>query len=476
MSCAGNGYLSGNMLVAYPIEDGQRLPWPDGSPDEAQMMLQRCVVDAGVFVNSGSVQEEGWPSIGLFSIGESHMEMWLSAAGSQERIYVNSVDESRSRFPVCSGSAAWGTYVVTLSTEGIRGFRDFCASNEISPPGQGSSPALAGRGLWLRLSPRCVTFRPATLTSLKVYDGVTDISLGPRWVISGDVRIKPGYNMMLSKPYDDEAGIALNAVAGAGLGRVPCDCRDDAVATVPQIISPDGHSRLFNDTCYDIEPVIHGSHSASLYIHAKCTSCCTCDMYASIVNDKLALLHRRLMDAKSELDGYLAQYEDGVGKFNRRLEKVDLKDVTLSLTGMRTGVNLGSNLSDTGVTGKMGRCAFSAVLRNSAYFPVKPRITFMYGTDEIVEFSAAWSDEEGEPLSMTGDSISGILSREFIIYPGRSLVVNFVSVKSQMVAQPDNGKYKGTIWFTVTYDRPEGGTMLLGDLKKTVEVCNDNEC
>ena len=177
--------------------------------------------------------------------------------------------------------------------------------------------------------------------------------------------------MVLSDPEDVENGIELSAVPGAGTGIISCGCRGQAESD-STIISPDGHTRIFNDTCYDIEPgpfgtvVVDGEtrKSRKLVLHAKCTSCCTCDMYASIVNDKLAALATAVRSAKSDISSLLQTYESGVDAFNRRIYVPKLSDVTVTISGMPIGENLSPKLGGTGVKGKMGRCAFTAIVRN----------------------------------------------------------------------------------------------------------------
>ena len=85
------------------------------------------------------------------------------------------------------------------------------------------------------------------------------------------------------------------------------------------------------------------------------------------MNDRLVPLSNAVRQARSDLRRYLSDYESAVRRFNQRLMRPTLSDVRLSLSGMPVGANLSPKLSETKVKGKMGRCAFTAILRNSSY-------------------------------------------------------------------------------------------------------------
>ena len=469
MSC-GNGYLTGNMLIPFPFEDGQVLAWPDKA-EEAQLLLDRCFVDAGVSVHGADIAD-GWPSIGKLATGASWISFVLSAGGMERPITISATD---ARFPIVSGKADFGSYVIVASSEGIRDFLSFCSSNSISPPVPGSSsPSERVGDFFLRLCAKCVTRSPIGLTSIKVYDGVNAKSEGPHFVLKGDVAIKPGNNMLLSEP--DENGIQIGAVPGAGMGVVPCMCEDNAVVKSP-IMSPDGHTRIFNDTCYDIEPWIETKNEGGvterighIQLHAKCTACCTCAMYESIMNDRLAPLSAIVRQAKADIASHLSEYENAVKRFNQRLLRPTASDVRLSLSGMPVGANLSPKLAETKVKGKMGRCAFTAILRNSSYSVINATVYSLSGSDTVVEASASWSDADGTPKSKTGNAASDIVGQTFSIMPGMSLVVTFVSVKNEMVGAASTGGYKGSISVGLSYSTENGPSGSLGIMRKSVEV------
>ena len=473
MSCAGNGYLTGNMLVPFPLEDGKAFSWPK-MVAESQLAFQRCIVDAGVHISGDAVSPDEWPAIGIsgFDVQGQSVTLLLSACG-QEMVVLARPEEKP--FPVISAKTTWGLFVVVLSSEGMRDFLSFCSENSISPPASGSSsPSGWDGGYFINLCPKCVSVSPVGLSSIRVYDGVEKQSDGPHFVLKGDVVIKPGNNMLLSDAEDN--GIEIGAVPGAGLGTVPCSCDDVAVVKSP-IMSPDGHTRIFNDTCYDVEPRIETyvedgktRRRGILQLHAKCTACCTCAMYASIVNDRLAPLAALVRQAKSDLDGLLSSYESAVKRFNQRLTRPMLSDVRLSISGMPVGSNLSPKLSGTNVKGKMGRCAFTAILRNSSYSVISATVYSLTGSDTVVEASASWTDRDGAQRSRSGNSSSDIVGKTFSIGPGMSLVVTFVSVKNDMVGAAKTGGYSGSISVGLSYSSEGGPSGSLGILRKSVEV------
>ena len=539
MSCAGNGYLTSNELIPFPFEDGQVSPWsgmsdwhfeglPEGwssemswggsewavslgngeddvevsvpgtesdmnvhfefmngessasvyatriTADEVNMAMQRCFVDAQAVIRSMSVPDGEWPSIGSFSSSGSSILFTLAYNGIETRM---SVSESGTKFPIVNGDAAWGSYVVVLSSEGIREFVDLCGKYGVSPPSPGcSSPMGMDGDCFLRLCTRCVTLVPNSLSSILVYDGVKGKESGPHFTITGDVSIKPGNNMLLSNPEGSENGIGINAVPGAGMGIVTCGCRGSEKSK-SVLESPDGHTRIFNGTCYDLEPCetseieVGGNtrRSRTLRIHSKCTACCTCDMYESIVNEKLAPLFAIVSSAKSDIDGMASQYEEAVKKFNKRLSKPTISDVTMSLSGVPVSEKLGPRITGDTVTGKMDRCAFTAVVRNCSFAIVDARINSLSANDSIVEASASWSDQDGSPKSKSGASAGSVAGSTFRLYPGRSLVITFVSVKNKMVASAGTGGFTGSVSVGLSY-RKNGASGSLGTLKKTVSV------
>jgi hypothetical protein len=445
------------MLVAFPIEDGQMFPWADsGSAPEMQKAAQRCFVDASVCLRAGSVDDAGWPSIGDLSINGDTLSFSVRVDGVSVPITVSG--SPTVKFPIVSGAASWGSYVVVLSSEGVS---DFCAN---FPPAGGilRSSSVGSEGSYVRLCAKCVTFASEGIRSLEIYNGVDALEDGPHSVVVGDVSIRPGNNMLLAENDDDPNAVELNAEPGAGLGIVPCVCENETGTEAHRLIGgADGHARIFNDTCYDLEP---NTSTGVLQIHTKCTACCTCSMYESIVNRRLVVLANAVRKAKKDIYAMYEAYESAVKKFNARIARPTMADVSLTLTGMPIGAKISPVIGNSRVKGKMERCVFTAILCNSSFFSITAEVGSIIGTSSVVEASAAWSDANGGPLSKTGDGPGGATGR-FVIYPGRSLVVTFVSVKDEMVSSVVTGGYTGSISVGVSW---EGG--FLGNLSKTVSV------
>lgn len=457
MSCAGNGYLTGNTLIAFPFRDGQHMEFPDG----VQTALERCFADAAVHISGSSVPEAGWPALGGFSATGNALSFKVSV-GSDE--ITASVSASSVPFPVVRGRAPWGSYVIVLSSEGIRNLDGTIFPAPVRSP---SSPSGRGAGVWLELCDRCVTVTPKGLESIMVFDGVHPKSSGPHFVVSGDVSVMPGNNMVVS--YGDDANsMRIDAVPGAGLGVLPCKCED--AAAVSQFVSPDGHSRIFNDTCYDIEPLGGGV----IQIHSKCTACCTCDMYESIVRDRLAPLAEALRKARRDLGDMLNTYESGVSRFNYRISHPTNADYTLSITGMPIGNLLSPKLSNAKVKGRMARCAFTAILSNKSPFYLGAYVETIITRDgeDVVEASITGMDDNGVQRTISADSTQGVIGQQFFIGPGESMVVNFVSRKKVKVKEVStNTGYRGEIRVGGIFKDADGRVLYeFHNVAKSVEV------
>ena len=464
---SGVGYITGNGLSTYPFEDGEYERGLSKDPTGQLRLWKRCFVDASIMINSTSIPDGGWPTVSYFGYTQArHLIFDLSVCGTRKTLHYAPKSGSSQEYPIFSGEEDWGWYTFTLSTEAINNYTMriedyFGEDGDGIVQGTGSDP--------LRLCARCVTLKPAELTSIRVYDGVQSKSSGPHFVLSGDVNILPGYNMQLAEP-ESETGVELNAVAGAGLGVIPCECTKSERSASP-IFSSDGHSRMFNDTCYDIEPYVRNGNGY-LKIHAKCTACCTCDMYASIVNDRLADLAKQIRQSKEDLDTLLSEYELSVAKFNERINTQTIDDFTLSLSGMPVGSNVGSNLKNEKLKGYMLRCACSATLKNSSYKTAYAKIASIGGSSsKMLEVTASWENENGDLASWTGNSQSDAIGKGFFVKSGHSLVVTWISCAKKLIHKTRPFDFSEQITFIIK----EGWTgktngKKVGTLTKKVEV------
>ena len=458
MSERGGGYLSGNMLVAFPLKDGQSLSWDGVSDSETfQTALNRCFVDAGVHLKHESVDDGGWPSIGGFSVNGTTLYFELRACGDTVPLSVSG--STNVKFPIVSGSASWGSYVIVMSSEGIS---DFC---RISPPAlvfSRSSP-MGMEGCYLELCAKCVTLSPAVLSSIRVFNGYDHLDDGPHFTLTGDVVLKPGNNMSLAE--GEDGGIELVAEPGAGLGSVACVCDESDTSSGNALMAgPDGNVRIFNDTCYDLEP---NTTTGMILMHVKCTSCCTCAMYESIGNEKLVNIAKTVRKARSTLQKLYKEYESAVKKFNSMMTHPSLSEISMTLAGVPMGSKIGSDTTgNKDVKGSMERCVFTATIQNSSYFSVNVKIVSVSGSDEVIEASVAWSDSSGSPKSKTVDSKSSISGTTYAIEPGRSLAITFISVKNKLVGKVNtNEGYTGVVSVDVSWSKGK-----LGSISKSVKA------
>ena len=73
-------------------------------------------------------------------------------------------------------------------------------------------------------------------------------------------------------------------------------------------------------------------------------------------------------------------------------------------------------------------------------------------------------------LTSKSKAKTGLAGSTFYLYPGRSLVVNFVSVADEMVGAVGSSTYRGAISVNLSYDGIYGGSGTLGSVTRNVEV------
>ena len=451
MSC-GSGYLSGNMLRAFPFEDATEL----ACPEDALPVLSgiyRCFVDASLFIKEAPGQVR--PYLSDFSATVDSLSFSLRVGGHSTSISVARASDQK--FPIVSGMEIWGNYMIVLSSEGVS---DFCANSHNIPSlvEVFNSSSSTREGSCFAFCNKFLTYSPRSLSSISVYNGVDPKEDGPHFIVSGDVSIRAGNNMVLGQDEDDSQAVSIAAEPGAGTGKIPC-ISDQVASSKPLLAGPYGHVRIFNDTCYDLEP---NTKTGQIMIHAKCTACCTCEMYESIVNDRLAKLAEVVRTARGFIQEMYQDYESAVAAFNSRISRPTLSDFSLSLSGMPIGAQISPKIGNKDVKGKMERCVFTATLANNSYFDVSASVSLLTGSDEVVESTAVWTDKAGEPLSETVD---GAISGTYDVYPGRSLVITFVAAHKDMVSSVTTGGFTGDISLNIAWD---GGA--IGALSKSIEV------
>lgn len=426
-------YLTGNRRIRYPFADDSLL----STSDSNALSVFGCFVDAYVQIkdpNSTTV-----PKVTHISITGATLSFDLTGDST-----VNiTCTASRDRFITIQNQSDWCWYTFVLSSDGIKELSEIEQNIDVSNDE-------------LQFSDRCIGQSSIGVTSLQIYGGEhKDDATGKRYtrseamlhppdrIITGNVTIQAGNNISFSsrQAYTAVSGVAdanaitLNAIPGAGLGRVPCSCEDVVEFKTPGILSNDGHSRLFNDTCYDLIPVQYSRESADLRVHVKCKACCTCEMYASIVNDKLVPLKDELLSIKDSLEATENTYEQNVDKWNDRIENAKPDDIVISVTGVPLEA-AATHLSGSKVSGYMSRCSFSATVRNDSFVTIRAELTDLTSNGDIFEKQVSYIDESLEPriIKMPGNSAN------FTLPPGRSATMTcFIRLRNKVVTDAQTG-------------------------------------
>jgi len=145
---------------------------------------------------------------------------------------------------------------------------------------------------------------PKAVESIEVTDGVTSFT----YILTGDVTLNGGYNVLLqqtNEAYTDRDGAAsvtLSAIPGIGLGVAPGSCDPELALRSINTIGPDefGHFVLNALDCYRAVvpttgspyPAIFDPTPAAIKVYNDCVQCCTCEDYENTYRG-LARLHNK---------------------------------------------------------------------------------------------------------------------------------------------------------------------------------------
>lgn len=185
----------------------------------------------------------------------------------------------------------------------------------------------------LRFVPSVVVQRPSKVLSLAPHTGTVPSSGNNMEVgaIAGHVKLVNGYNCELDTVVSyvpDTTVITISAIAGTGLGIVPCKKEATIPVSVPHGLHPDirGNVILEGDECYTIV-----SEGNKLRIYGSCTACCDCDEFVAVGNELRTLLdgtaaaYLQLKETHQGEDGYEQAVTDwNDNKYRRRGETVTL--------------------------------------------------------------------------------------------------------------------------------------------------------
>lgn len=449
-------YLTGNRRIRYPFEDDSVIQQVS---EQVSLCAFGCFVDAMVQMKPGVVS--GNPVVTALSSDSDFISFRLKCEGDTGPGVSINCAAATDKFPVISGSCAWCWYTFVMSSDGIR---------ELSAAGGMSGD----EDLELRLSDRCVGRQPPGVTSITVYGGkkikpgttrrytrqeVLDAGDYDK-VMVGDVKAKAGYNMTFfggSNRVQYETGssergighVVMNAIPGAGEGTIKCNCDDAVTYNTPGLLSPDGHTRLFNDTCYDLVPVLYSRENGDLMLHVKCKACCTCEMYAEILTKKLVPLKDAVFSNKESLDGTLGTYEKYVRMWNDRIKNAAPEDIAISCTGVPLDA-AATDIKAKGdnVTGMMNRCGFSFTVRNESFVTVSVLFSEFSSNGEPFDAQIGYMDSNMNPRITKVDikSAGGTAT----LPPGRSATLTLFIRLPDMVKTDRQSGFRASMRITAS--------------------------
>lgn len=448
-------YLTGNRKTRYPFADDSVL----SADDATAITVFGCFVDA--MVQLSSPYSNSAPRVtGLSVSGQTLSFSLIDASGHGEPANLT-CSVARDRFSVISDKTSWCWYTFVMSSDGIQEFADAAASD----------PELDVSGDVVCLSDRCLGRQTPGVSSFHVYGGerkptkwstrrctrLEALALGPDKIVSGDIRLVPGYNMLLEEGsavaelYEGGSSgrVTLNAVPGAGAGRLPCDCSDAVVYKTPGLLSADGHTRLFNDTCYDLIPMKYSLKTGYLRMNVKCKACCTCEMYESIVNNRLIPLKDEILADKKSLEETQGTYEENVAKWNDRVRNARPEDIAVTMSSVPLD-SAGTNLRGGDVYGRMNRCGFSLAIRNDSFVEVGITLSDIIANGDVLEAQVSYIDEDLEPVARILDDVLEPIV--VVLQPGRSMNFTCFVRKHDMVQTDSKDGFSLRVLVTAKQD------------------------
>lgn len=433
-------YLTSNRLIRYPFADNSVVNTGNPKTDSElkSRLLFGCFSDAAIQMKASFTFED--VKITQLAI-QGHTLKFAITNGHTSTVL--SCTRTTTKFPVVYGATDWCWYTFVLSSDGIRALEE-----NVESVGNVTSQTFS-------LNTKCLGVNPPQVTSIAIYGGsrineltgkrltlVEALSEKPDVIVTGDTGIREGYNIKLGAGIiplsflSAENSIVINAVAGAGMGTAPCSCiKKEVEFKTPGLIASDGNLRLFNDTCYDLVPnkkpaVESDKIEGTLEINAKCKACCTCDMYASIVNDQLVPLKERIIHSRDMVTKVFSTYEDNVTKWNERIANASPEDVVISLTGVALDA-AGTNLIGGDVAGRMSRCGYTLTIRNDAFVPLEIRLSQFSSNGAPFEAQVSYMQDADTPVVMPLD-LSQPEICSITLVAGRTLTVTYFTRLSSM--------------------------------------------
>lgn len=444
-------YLTGNRKIRYPFAEDTVL----STEDSMALLVFGCFIDA--FIQPKSLSADIDPYISGISMDGGVLSFSLhgTVGGEDVSVPLTCSSSRLDRFPIVNGQTEWCWFTFVMSSAGISEYADAQASDK--PVGDISGDVV-------RFSKRCLGYYSSMeVTSLRVYGGERmNEAAGRRYtrrevmeleeagvdvcdaVLDGHVTFKTGYNMSFSPGLADldllgeqnTGDITFNASPGAGLGRLPCRCVDTLVYKTPGLLSKDGHTRLFNDTCYDLVPRLFSAKSSELMMHVKCKACCTCEMYEDVVNKRLAPLKDSILESRDTLDEVLDTYTENVKKWNKRLKTATPDDIVVTVSAVPLDAAATDLTGTRNVSGKMNRCGFSVMVRNESFVMVDVSFDGVISNGEVFESQLSYMDSSKTPVIVPAPS--GVA--RVTLPPGRSVTLTcFIRLNSMVKTDRQTG-------------------------------------
>ena len=434
-------YLTSNRLIRYPFSDDSKI---QGVSDSLSLNVFGCFVDALVqYSDNTSIT----PYVTGIRLDGHTLKFTLVCGSNREEL---SCTRTAERFTVIQtpkdSTVSWGWYVFVISNDGIRDFEENKDSIEdIS-------------GVRITLSVHCIGNHASDVRRLLVYSGtgidpttgvrykLSDAILSsPDWEVTGDVKLLPGNNIRYTgasvgwDTSDTGNRISINAIPGAGQGRIAgTEIKESIQPAMPDLFTGDGNVRLLNDLCYDIVPRRLSERDSEIEMHVKCKACCTCDMYADIVNKRLVPLKDSLLETRDSLNETLAKYEENVEKWNYRLTHVQPVDIVMTVAGVPLDA-AATDIKGGGIVGCMNRCGYSLMIRNDAFVDVRIDLSEFRSNGLAFESQVSYIGKDELPEIIKVD-LNNLDICSITLPPGRSATLTyFIRLRSMVSTDMQSG-------------------------------------
>ena len=302
-------YLNSNVLRAYPFTDAA-----SGLDHNGTGLALGLIVDA-VFV----VDQDFDDALYLYSVENVDSELRLIITDSSDTpIFTVYMSTMTGDWAYAYAVSAYGYCEILCTSTGLdQALTDY------------TSVTTFLQTLAFLHSTQTKTAKNVVTLSPYNYSGAW-ATPGP---LNTDVMLKGGYNTTLTDngTVDSFREIRLSALAGAGLGQVPCAGAPSLAGTIKGLSPRKGAIKIEGDDCYHMSV---NPQTGTITMNGLCQACCTCADYAVIVN-KIAALADDIRTVKANLDLAHTSYQEGVAEFNDNIIPGISEGVSISVYSMR---------------------------------------------------------------------------------------------------------------------------------------------